>query len=223
MIRRPPRSTRTDTPFPYTTLFRSAAGDLEHEAFDRRVDHPRPIHVGKPQRLDAVIARAGNLDQRQLALHVRPQRGQVGYLVDGHQPLELGDDLFHHACRRRGADRDTADETVLTNVGDGPAHDIVAARGEQPGDPREDARLVVDDDGKRVPLAGFFLDVHAITPVPWLRRSSCRTLRPPAGSCRSRPPPTAPPGRPWRAATPRPPPPPPPHRRPPPPRPPPPH
>src|SRR3546814_8090684 len=29
MIRRPPRSTRTDTPFPYTTLFRSlASGDL---------------------------------------------------------------------------------------------------------------------------------------------------------------------------------------------------
>src|SRR3546814_11189611 len=26
MIRRPPRSTRTDTRFPYTTLFRSAAG-----------------------------------------------------------------------------------------------------------------------------------------------------------------------------------------------------
>src|SRR3546814_18745405 len=27
MIRRPPRSTRTDTLFPYTTLFRSDAGD----------------------------------------------------------------------------------------------------------------------------------------------------------------------------------------------------
>src|SRR3546814_8439466 len=27
MIRRPPRSTRTDTLFPYTTLFRSPAGD----------------------------------------------------------------------------------------------------------------------------------------------------------------------------------------------------
>src|SRR3546814_2574660 len=26
MIRRPPRSTRTDTPFPYTTLFRSLLG-----------------------------------------------------------------------------------------------------------------------------------------------------------------------------------------------------
>src|SRR3546814_2508688 len=41
MIRRPPRSTRTDTLFPYTTLFRSdrsrrGAGDLEHElAADR--------------------------------------------------------------------------------------------------------------------------------------------------------------------------------------------
>src|SRR3546814_15662005 len=39
MCRRPPRSTRTDTPFPYTTLFRSArtfavgadvAGDVAH-------------------------------------------------------------------------------------------------------------------------------------------------------------------------------------------------
>src|SRR3546814_13117427 len=37
MIRRPPRSTRTDTLFPYTSLFRSALGlqPLEHRA-DRR-------------------------------------------------------------------------------------------------------------------------------------------------------------------------------------------
>src|SRR3546814_2890334 len=30
MIRRPPRSTRTDTLFPYTTLFRSAFADANH-------------------------------------------------------------------------------------------------------------------------------------------------------------------------------------------------
>src|SRR3546814_5341277 len=30
MIRRPPRSTRTDTLFPYTTLFRSTEGDILH-------------------------------------------------------------------------------------------------------------------------------------------------------------------------------------------------
>src|SRR3546814_18477615 len=31
MNRRPPRSTRTDTLFPYTTLFRSLAGDIGRE------------------------------------------------------------------------------------------------------------------------------------------------------------------------------------------------
>src|SRR3546814_8838268 len=31
MIRRPPRSTRTDTLFPYTTLFRSYGGVICHE------------------------------------------------------------------------------------------------------------------------------------------------------------------------------------------------
>src|SRR3546814_4758021 len=34
MIRRPPRSTRTDTLFPYTTLIRSVAGDLALDAAD---------------------------------------------------------------------------------------------------------------------------------------------------------------------------------------------
>src|SRR3546814_16276342 len=41
MIRRPPRSTRTDTLFPYTTLFRSG-----HE-----VDDPRPRLVAEVGRL----------------------------------------------------------------------------------------------------------------------------------------------------------------------------
>src|SRR3546814_15072719 len=36
MIRRPPRSTRTDTLFPYTTLFRSPDGRCK--AFDARAD-----------------------------------------------------------------------------------------------------------------------------------------------------------------------------------------
>src|SRR3546814_2347521 len=38
MIRRPPRSTRTDTLFPYTTLFRSARRVADHR---RRADPPR--------------------------------------------------------------------------------------------------------------------------------------------------------------------------------------
>src|SRR3546814_16568367 len=38
MIRRPPRSTRTDTLFPYTTLFRSTAGEAIH-ALDGILGH----------------------------------------------------------------------------------------------------------------------------------------------------------------------------------------
>src|SRR3546814_5788047 len=36
MIWRPPRSTRTDTLFPYTTLFRSRHPELHHGASDQR-------------------------------------------------------------------------------------------------------------------------------------------------------------------------------------------
>src|SRR3546814_7893210 len=38
MIRRPPRSTRTDTLFPYTTLFRSHVGDMEQAVDAAQVD-----------------------------------------------------------------------------------------------------------------------------------------------------------------------------------------
>src|SRR3546814_5129496 len=36
MIRRPPRSTRTDTPFPYTTLFRSRRDSSERQRYPCR-------------------------------------------------------------------------------------------------------------------------------------------------------------------------------------------
>src|SRR3546814_18305250 len=50
MIRRPPRSTRTDTLFPYTTLFRSASG----------TEYPRPLHraLCRGRHLDAEPPRA---------------------------------------------------------------------------------------------------------------------------------------------------------------------
>src|SRR3546814_4576133 len=39
MIRRPPRSTRTDTLFPYTTLFRSGGAELQEVASEVKVLH----------------------------------------------------------------------------------------------------------------------------------------------------------------------------------------
>src|SRR3546814_15953841 len=38
MIRRPPRSTRTDTLFPYTTLFRSRHHVADHDRVDVEID-----------------------------------------------------------------------------------------------------------------------------------------------------------------------------------------
>src|SRR3546814_16505318 len=46
MIRRPPRSTRTDTLFPYTTLFRSASGTVD--------EGQRPTAMNAGERIEQV-------------------------------------------------------------------------------------------------------------------------------------------------------------------------
>src|SRR3546814_1126706 len=56
MIRRPPRSTRTDTLFPYTTLFRSVQG-----AFVQDEHQPRTVYGGAlypPSWLPALVPAA---------------------------------------------------------------------------------------------------------------------------------------------------------------------
>src|SRR3546814_1440727 len=50
MIRRPPRSTRTDTLFPYTTLFRSHEGAGQMDAQDDQEQVPR-VRVDTPNHL----------------------------------------------------------------------------------------------------------------------------------------------------------------------------
>src|SRR3546814_13221449 len=45
MIRRPPRSTRTDTRFPYTTLFRSRPTECEGQSEDVGADGPASRNV----------------------------------------------------------------------------------------------------------------------------------------------------------------------------------
>src|SRR3546814_6889527 len=57
MIRRPPRSTRTDTLFPYTTLFRS----VHHQRRLRRAGEPHALHhrIGDGYDPARRIARSG--------------------------------------------------------------------------------------------------------------------------------------------------------------------
>src|SRR3546814_10263923 len=90
MIRRPPRSTRTDTLFPYTTLFRSLRRDVRLRYRDRAVDdeasvrerdmqirrHPDPC-LGGAHRLEVV------------ALDVQIELERIGARADGAGQLQL--------------------------------------------------------------------------------------------------------------------------------------
>src|SRR3546814_17824738 len=69
MRRRPPRSTRTDTLFPYTTLFRSRLA---------RGDGERPGQHGAGQRDDDVVAHAEVVRAAD-----GPAGGDVGRLLPG--------------------------------------------------------------------------------------------------------------------------------------------
>src|SRR3546814_16938086 len=113
MIRRPPRSTRTDTLFPYTTLFRSdapARGDVDHDlravgtlraepadrevALRHRVDLAiRAEQRGEDQR--AAAQRLGLAHRRHVDVELLPRLGDGGKLRRHHPPravLELGID-----------------------------------------------------------------------------------------------------------------------------------
>src|SRR3546814_2874117 len=68
MIRRPPRSTRTDTPFPYTTLFRSA----REIPGGKNVD-PRHLQLGGRDRALITAGGARGQSVRQRCAHL-PQR-----------------------------------------------------------------------------------------------------------------------------------------------------
>src|SRR3546814_2433852 len=67
MIRRPPRSTRTDTLFPYTTLFRSHHRHVIVEGIGHHQEHGRGCDEAKVQRIHAPAERLdhhGHRDQR---------------------------------------------------------------------------------------------------------------------------------------------------------------
>src|SRR3546814_17505380 len=78
MIRRPPRSTRTDTLFPYTTLFRSDRGRPDtsghDEADDRIADHGVDARPAQCRRADGNSGyRARHAEDRPIPVaHHRP-------------------------------------------------------------------------------------------------------------------------------------------------------
>src|SRR3546814_8233349 len=82
MIRRPPRSTRTDTLFPYTTLFRSVVDQHAWQRLAVQLDHPAsiglPVHqdVGGHRRHRAMIE-----GERRLRVERLDLRHHVGEIL----------------------------------------------------------------------------------------------------------------------------------------------
>src|SRR3546814_9818174 len=93
MIRRPPRSTRTDTLFPYTTLFRSAEGAVAGHA--RRLDlRPGPGRAQPPD-VDPQVLPGG----AEIMVAV-PKPEAVRFTLDG-QDIEAqpGETIWQAAAR----------------------------------------------------------------------------------------------------------------------------
>src|SRR3546814_9289602 len=80
MIRRPPRSTRTDTLFPYTTLFRSKYGNpAVHGGGRHRVPAPDRIEEWSAHRLHPnKAARQGDAKNRRDQGSIRGVKGDYG-------------------------------------------------------------------------------------------------------------------------------------------------
>src|SRR3546814_5259696 len=86
MIRRPPRSTRTDTLFPYTTLFRSLVADTQREP----VTEDEPLR-GARSRLGVLLPGIGK------------KRGPQGRVTDGRTPLEPNGNIGEARIERSDA------------------------------------------------------------------------------------------------------------------------
>src|SRR3546814_15518301 len=80
MIRRPPRSTRTDTLFPYTTLFRSLAVRVYGRDLPRI---GRQILMGKHRTLGQAGGAAGILDKRDVLFGIDGGRRAVVFIKIG--------------------------------------------------------------------------------------------------------------------------------------------
>src|SRR3546814_1375456 len=75
MIRRPPRSTRTDTLFPYTTLFRSIIGECHAALEFGAVDEFGAVEIfGLPRGVGAVIIIDPRLQPQRVGGERQPRR-----------------------------------------------------------------------------------------------------------------------------------------------------
>src|SRR3546814_2258783 len=103
MIRRPPRSTRTDTLFPYTTLFRSIAdvvADVQVRKQRQRLEHHAEValvgrqarHVGAVQRSEEHTSELQSLMRISYAVFCLKKKKQT---TTTYQPQLQNNNIIH--------------------------------------------------------------------------------------------------------------------------------
>src|SRR3546814_15633828 len=133
MIRRPPRSTRTDTLFPYTTLFRSAAsepkGDADQQNENGNLDK-RTDHRGKGDRRGETESGDGDGDRELEIIACRGEGDRRRARIIGFDELphpETDDELDDEI----DGERDSNPPTATRNGSGLAAFRSVGRRGEQ--------------------------------------------------------------------------------------------
>src|SRR3546814_4538847 len=119
MIRRPPRSTRTDTLLPYTTLFRSLPADEGHargaRGHDRRAGGRGEVHalVGAGAAQDRVFARAGEARTDPRVLHRNADEGLLQRPAVGAEVLGLAAALEAAAAVHRSEEHTSELQSLM--------------------------------------------------------------------------------------------------------------
>src|SRR3546814_14213993 len=111
MIRRPPRSTRTDTLFPYTTLFRSIAALLRSRSFMLgALSHDLRTYLTRMRlRLELIPdttmrERAGqDVEGMQALIEDALDFAREGFVGDASEPVDLAQLARQEADRRQAA------------------------------------------------------------------------------------------------------------------------
>src|SRR3546814_2308800 len=119
MIRRPPRSTRTDTLFPYTTLFRSVERD-GLAAIDDWVEPLAAVHHPVTDRRHAARDEGGGAGEQpdgdQAARDQLDHSRRMEHRIERHRKSHRETEEFLHAMREEQEARDDAQDRKSTRL-----------------------------------------------------------------------------------------------------------
>src|SRR3546814_2249055 len=118
-IRRPPRSTRTDTRFPYTTLFRSHQRAAQGGTRQRAVRAPLDETLGKVEHQDGLLGHRGELRHQALEARYQQRRRDYGGNQEKADRGEEADEAFQQEennQRHRAISRSEAHTSELQSL-----------------------------------------------------------------------------------------------------------